>query len=65
MEPSNGGGGLEMLLILVLFLLPAGLTLFSKKIPNVQKPVWLLVTVLFSWVGYLYIYFKVIKKARL
>jgi len=64
MEVTNLGGGVEMLVMMLIFLTPVVLVLFSKFIPKDLKPVWLLIMLLFSWVGYLVVYTLVIKKHK-
>lgn len=53
-----------MLLIMVIYLIPLVLTIFSKKIPIYQKPFWALIAFTFTWFGYLFIYGFVINKAH-
>lgn len=64
MDGAIQGGGMEMLLILVIYLIPLVLTIFSKKIPIYQKPFWALIAFTFTWFGYLFIYGFVINKAH-
>ena len=64
MEVTHQGGGVEMLVMMLIFLTPVVLVLFSKHIPKDLKPLWLLVMFLFSWLGYLVVYTLVISKHK-
>ena len=64
-----GGISIWQLIIIVIifavFILPVFMALFSKKASGGNKIMWVASSVFFAWLGYLAVYFLVIRKATI
>jgi hypothetical protein len=54
-----------IVIMIAVFILPVFMALFTKKASGGNKVIWVASSVFFAWLGYLVVYFLVIRKTAI